>query len=80
MEMLFLISNDQMRDARALLRWSVREFSEKSGVSTATIERLENGRYEMGEAKINTMKSIIRTLEAGGIEFLPDGSVRRRQG
>jgi transcriptional regulator with XRE-family HTH domain len=74
-----MINKDQIRDGRNLLRWSARELGEKAGVGMATVQRLESGRTPAGSAKFDTLQKIKSALEAGGVEFLEDGSVKRRK-
>ena len=64
-----LITTPQIRAARALLRWSANDLSEKSGVGISTIKRLEvmNG---VPAINISTMVAIQKALENAGIEFI----------
>ena len=57
----------QLRMARAALRWGVRELAEKAGVTANTVTRIELG----ADAKQSTIDALQRTLEAAGIEFIP---------
>jgi hypothetical protein len=64
-----LITSSQIRAARALLRWSSNDLSEKSGVGTATIKRLEvMPGVPSGHTK--TLVAIKAALENAGVEFL----------
>jgi transcriptional regulator with XRE-family HTH domain len=74
-----MITMDQIRDGRNLLRWSARELGDKAGVGMATVQRLESGRTPIGSAKLDTLQKIKSALETGGVEFLDDGSVKRRK-
>ena len=38
-----MLTSDQIRLARALLRWSARELAQKSGVHITTVQRIERG-------------------------------------
>lgn len=60
---------EQIRAARLALRWSVLELSERSGVSTSTIKRVEaaNG---VPSISARNLAHIQTTLEAAGIEFI----------
>lgn len=60
---------EQIRAARLALRWSVLELSERSGVSTSTIKRVEAAN---GVPSISTrnLAHIQTALEAAGIEFI----------
>ncbi len=78
-----VLTGAQLRAARGILNWSVRELSQATGVSSSTIRRLEDsdgpppGR-EVALAPLQT------ALEDAGVEFLfpPSGKpgVRPRQG
>jgi transcriptional regulator with XRE-family HTH domain len=59
---------EQMRGARAMIGWGVRELAAKAGVTPNTISRLENG----GDAKASTLAAIRQALEAGGVVFIPE--------
>jgi PAS domain S-box-containing protein len=65
-----LISGAQVRAARAIVNWSVRDLAEASGVSSSTIRRIEEdaGFPETRDArKLDVIRS---TLESAGVEFL----------
>jgi hypothetical protein len=64
-----LITTPQIRAARALLRWSANDLSDKSGVGISTIKRLEvmDG---VPTINITTMVAIQRALENAGVEFV----------
>jgi DNA-binding Xre family transcriptional regulator len=66
---LELITSDQIRAARALLRWSSQDLATNSGIGSATIKRLEvmNG---VPSVHTKTLMAIKDALEAAGIEFL----------
>jgi transcriptional regulator with XRE-family HTH domain len=71
-----MIKPEQIRAARALLRLDQRDVAQRAQVSVATLRRLE---AENGVASVapSTLSTVQRTLEAAGVEFIPDG-VRRR--
>jgi len=69
------ISARQMKAARVLLDWSQSDFAKATGISIATIRRLEAGYITPRSA---TVISISKCLEAAGIEFLESDGVRRR--
>lgn len=60
-----LLTGDQMRAARALLRWSAEDLSRRSSVSLRTIRRAEIAEGQTMMAKANNL-SIRRVLEAAG--------------
>lgn len=63
------VSTEQVKAARALLRWSQNDLAEKSGVSVPTIKRLEAQFGELG-GRAETGSAIRSALEAAGVEFI----------
>jgi transcriptional regulator with XRE-family HTH domain len=64
-----LITTEQIRAARALLRITAAELSTASGVGVATIKRLEAGRG-VPAVHARTLDQISRALTSLGIEFI----------
>ena len=64
-----MITSDQIRAARALLRWSGRDLAEKTGLGFSTLMRLEvlDG---VPSAQAKTLETIQRAFEKAGIEFI----------
>jgi transcriptional regulator with XRE-family HTH domain len=54
--------------ARVGAKLSVREVAARAGVSTHTLNRLENGE----ELKPKTLQAIRQALEAAGVEFIDE--------
>lgn len=75
--MIMLITPDQIRAARALLRMDQDELARRANVSVVTVRRLE---APGGLTKVapGTFDEVQRALEAAGAEFIARG-VRRRQ-
>jgi hypothetical protein len=73
------ISGAQIRAARALLKWSVRELSAQSRVSRSAIARGEkfDSAFPM---QVRNLEAIWRTFEEHGIEFLGLDGVRLLSG
>ena len=69
------ISGAQLRAARALLKWSVRELSDQCHLSQSAIARSEqvNGTFPM---RVQNLTAIRRVFEEHGIEFLGLDGVR----
>ncbi len=66
-----MITADQIRAARALVRWSARVLAEMSGVSLPTIQRMESANgVPTGLSK--TLEAIERALEKAGVEFIDE--------
>ena len=63
-----MISTDQVRAARALLRWSAQQLADASGVGVATIRRMEvvDG---IPSGQIRSLLAIQTALESAGVEF-----------
>jgi len=70
------ITAEQMRAARAMLRWEQEELAEKARVSVKTIKRME---ASTGKMDSRSDFSVMKAFELAGIEFL-EGDDRRRRG
>ena len=64
-----MITSDQIRAARALLRWSGKDLAEKTSLGFSTLMRLEvlEG---VPSAQAKTLEVIQKTFEEAGIEFI----------
>ena len=67
--LLELITSDQIRAARALLRWSSADLSRYSGIGTATIKRMEV-MEGVPSGQVRTIEALRVALEAAGVEFV----------
>jgi predicted transcriptional regulator len=80
--MIRLVSKRQIKAARSLLQWTQGDLARAAEVGIATVKRLESG-AEMTSCGFSTVRNIVLSLEASGIEFLgaPYGElgVRLRQ-
>lgn len=63
------VTSAQIRAARGLLNWSVRELAERSGVHRNTITNFETGKSG-GEA--STLQAVRATLELAGVIFVDE--------
>ncbi len=72
-----MISSEQLRAARAMLRISVVDLSLMAKVGVATIKRIEAG-SGLPSANIRTLDSITKALQLAGVEFI--GSPDNRPG
>lgn len=72
-----LITPEQIRAARALLRMDQEELARRANVSVVTIRRLE-APHGLSKVTLGTVGEIQRALELAGAEFI-DRGVRRRQ-
>ncbi len=66
----------QCKMARVAVGWGVRDLAAKARVSPSTVTRFEN---ELATPIPLTVEAMQRALEAAGVEFRPDGSVRLRE-
>lgn len=66
-----ILTSDQIRAARALLKWDQKALAQASKVSLATIKRLEplSGPVVANAVTIDALR---RALEAAGIEFITE--------
>lgn len=67
------ITPDQIRAARALLKWGQNDLAERSGVSVPAIANIETERQK---PNVQTMQKLMEAFHLDGIEFI-DGGVRR---
>ena len=67
-----MITSEQIRMARALLRWEQRDLAHASRVSLPAIKRLETIPGELA-AQRRTVEALRAALEAAGIEFTNGG-------
>jgi hypothetical protein len=66
---LSALSSEQIRAARALLRWEQRDLAKASGVSLPSVKRLETQPGPLA-AQERTISQLRRALEKAGIEFI----------
>jgi transcriptional regulator with XRE-family HTH domain len=63
-----MISNLQIRAARALLGWSQQRLADEAGVSPITVKRLETSE-ETFQARFDTVMKVKSAVEAAGVVF-----------
>ncbi len=64
-----MITSAQIRAARALLDWSRKDLAEHSGISFASMIRLES--FDgVPASNFKTLETIKKTFEKAGIEFI----------
>jgi len=63
-----MLTSEQIRAARAMLRIEQRELADKSGLSLETIKRIERTPGPIS-AYTGTVEKLRRALESAGIEF-----------
>jgi ribosome-binding protein aMBF1 (putative translation factor) len=64
-----LFTSYQLRAARAILRWSIEDLSQKTGIGTTTLKRFESG-DGVPNGHLRNFETIKGVLEKAGIEFL----------
>ena len=66
-----MISSEQIRAARALLRWTAQDLADHSKIAVSTIRRIEltDG---IPASNTKTLQAIKRALESDGVEFIGD--------
>jgi len=62
------MTHDQLRMARAALNWTIDALASESSVSRNTIARAERGEKVFQ----STLTALKLTLEAAGVEFIPE--------
>ena len=64
-----MITSEQIRAARALLRWSAQDLADKSGIGFRTIQRFES---ESGipASRTSNLIAIQQALEDAGVVFI----------
>ena len=66
-----MITSDQIRAARALLRWSAQELATNAELGISTVQRME-GAEGVPSAWGRNLAAVQRVLEAAGVEFIND--------
>ena len=64
-----MITAEQMRAARALLKWSAQNLADHSGVNWKTIQRLESG-VGIPASRTKNLMRIRQVLEDAGVIFI----------
>ncbi|MCD9898122.1 helix-turn-helix transcriptional regulator [Bradyrhizobium japonicum] len=64
-----MVTSAQIRAARGLLNWTVRDLAERSGVHRNTVTRVETDATSPG----HSIAAIRAAFEAAGVIFLDDG-------
>jgi predicted transcriptional regulator len=67
-----MLTAEQVRAARALLRMEQKELAERAGVSLPSIKRLEQMEGALTATRVSTIESIRVALEKAGVRFIPE--------
>jgi hypothetical protein len=78
-DVLYMITADQMRAARALLQIDQRQLAELSGLSLPTIQRMEASEGVI-RGNIDSLSKLIAALNAAGVELIDEGAVSQNGG
>lgn len=65
-----MLTSDQIRAARALIRWSAEDLARESGVGLSTIRRMEVAEG-VPAASARNLAAIQEALENAGVQFIP---------
>lgn len=68
-----MITQRQIRAARALLGWDAADLAEKAGLTRATLSNIENG---LVQARAATIEKIAHVFDQNGVEFTDNSGVR----
>ena len=67
-----MLTGEQIRAARALLRWEQKDLAEAAQVSDQTIKRLEKMRGQVS-GQLGTVQRIKNAMEKAGVKFINAG-------
>lgn len=70
------VTAEQIKAARALLKWKQDDLAKLSGISKPTVARLEKSN-DFSKYSFNTINSIIATMRSYGIEFINEDDLTR---
>jgi predicted transcriptional regulator len=68
-----VITPTQIRAARALLGWTQKDLSTRSGLSEMAIKNLER---QQSDPRSSTLGAIVRAFDDAGVVFLQPGDMR----
>jgi len=68
---LLMITVEQIRMARAGLKWGVRRLAEEAGIGIATLVRIESLGDGVPHARATTLAAIEDALERAGVQLIP---------
>ncbi len=64
-----MITSDQIRAARALLRWSGKDLAERSGIGFSTVMKMESD-PGVPNSNFKTFEALKKAFEEAGVEFI----------
>ena len=66
-----MITAEQIRGARAMLRWSAKQLAEQAGIRWPTVQRMESAQG-VPSGLSRTLELVQRTLESAGVVFIDE--------
>ena len=66
-----MLTSEQIRAARAILRWEQKDLADASGISLSSVKRLETQPGQLA-AQPRTIDDLRSALEKAGIEFIAE--------
>jgi transcriptional regulator with XRE-family HTH domain len=66
-----MLTSNQIRAARALLRWSAQKLADQAGLGISTIQRME-ATSGVPSASARNLDTVQRSLEAAGVVFIDE--------
>ncbi|WP_246664937.1 transcriptional regulator [Neorhizobium sp. P12A] len=67
-----MLTAEQIRAGRALLRMEQKELAERAGVSLPSIKRLEQMDGPLTATRVSTVEAIRVAMEKAGVQFIPE--------
>jgi predicted transcriptional regulator len=77
--MSIMLTPEQIRAGRAILRFTAKELGERAGVSLPTVQRLETKNGSLGTAEHGTIEKLLRAFRESGIDFPDEFTVSYRR-
>ncbi|KQO49976.1 helix-turn-helix domain-containing protein [Methylobacterium sp. Leaf85] len=68
-----MLTAEQLRAARALIRWEQATVADRAGISIETVKRLEKMDGPLMSTKSSTLHAIEEAFRAAGVEFTNGG-------
>lgn len=65
-----IVTSEQIRAGKAMLRWSGEELASRAGVSLSTVRRVEAADGVPEGQNLKTLIAIMKAFEDAGIEFI----------
>lgn len=67
-----MLTSEQLRAARALVRWEQSRLADTANVSVETVKRLERMDGSLNSTRVATLNALRGALEAAGVVFIPE--------